>query len=206
MGSVFSEGGPGRTLTGVTDSAADGAERLVVAVLWRYPEPVVPRRSAAAAIGHILAAVIDVLRRAVGRPPSPQEPTWSPPEGWTGTWSGGDGTRAVLYHRAQRRVRILDEEHVAPDDGRTLVLLVDGTSTSAAGAAPARPRIRAHALALVAQAAEVREPPAPAGRRRRAWELAQLDAHQARHARWRELVLADPVVRAFWDAPAGRDA
>src|SRR5829696_2507909 len=122
MGGAFSESGEDRTLTGFSDVGADGAERLVVAVLWRHPRPASPPRAPGAVVLGLLRTIGSLLRRraAVQR----RTPSWQPPPGWSGACTG-DGARAVLYHREQRLVRVLGAEYPLPAAGETLVLLVD---------------------------------------------------------------------------------
>lgn len=198
MGSVFSEHEHGRTLTGFTDFDADGSERLLVAVLWRHPAPRTPRRAPGAAILGILGAIGGFVGHWVRRAPPPR---WELPPGWSGSRGGEDDSRAVLYHRNQRRVRVLGEEYDVPADGRTAVLLVDEMPAGSDAGRPGGPRVRVLTLTMPAQPIPIRDAGPVTGRQRRAWVDAPIDALRLQQAAWREHLLADEVIGAFWNAP-----
>jgi hypothetical protein len=104
---------------------------------------------------------------------------------WTGA-AGRDGEQETLYHPARRVVRVLRREYALPEDGQTLVLLVDEAASAGRASDVTRHTLRAPSIAF----------PDPASSPRQA-EESSVDPSSGEAAVWRQALQLDPVVRAF---------
>lgn len=105
------------------EPATPGMVRLASVAIWRGPDA--PRRWS-------VRRVLRRLRSRFGPLGLGLHFRWNSPR-WTGS-AGADGEQQTLFDPERRIVRVLGRDHPLPDDGRTLVLLVD--ERASAGRAP----------------------------------------------------------------------
>jgi hypothetical protein len=174
----------------VTESRRDRTgpwvERLAAVAVWRGRPGWLGGRWW---LRDALATIWPPLRR---RQPPPPTPPPDVPEGWM---RGGSpqGNAWTVFDPERRVLHIRGQAYPLPDDGSTLVLLIDRADD-----ASRPPAVATRTLPSAPRARPERAgPTAPDKKKEAAFARAVRDEHRAMSEIWRALVHGDPVVRAF---------